>query len=90
MSAFFYCLGSRSNDIKCLAVRLTPFVLYNYLKGGFEENHPVCTKFVYASQLAIETCLIKVLAVEIETTSKQSQEPSMTFPSVSLHVSVQR
>lgn len=88
MSALFYCLGSRSNDIKCLAVRLTPFVLYNYLKGGFEENHPVCTEFAFASLLAIETCLIKVLAVEIETTSKQSQEPSMTFPSVLLHACI--
>lgn len=90
MSAFFYCLGLRSNDIKCIAVRLTPYILYNYLKGGIGENHPICIEFVFASLSAIETCLIKVLATEIETTSKQSQEPSMTFPSVLLFFSNHR
>ena len=87
MRAFFYCLGLRSNDIKCLAVRLTPFVLYNYLKGGFKENHPACTGFGFAPPVAIETGLNKVLAVEKSTTSKQSQEPSMTFSSVWVRLS---
>ncbi|KAK8824964.1 hypothetical protein WA538_005629, partial [Blastocystis sp. DL] len=71
-SAIYYCISSKSNDVRCFVVSITPYILYSYMRS-YAEQKPL---------LSLEICLQKIVYVESQVTTKKSQEPSLLFSSM--------